>query len=285
MFSFVIYSIFLFFCSASASDCPSGWVDAADSCYLLVNSEKMNWIEAQLYCQSIGGHLAETLTEDWSNLLTSIAGIESEVLGVEYWWLGLSDLGHEGRWVWQNAIEEAEYTNWAEGFPSNGDVERNCVAMSAENDLKWSDYACNDLEASPICQTDTVQETSTPVFTSPQSSSFSQLDIVKLVGGDGYSSGNIFVQNNEGYFGPVCDDRILSNTADVVCRQLGFDPDRPGQLYTASRFGDVEGTFAMDDVVCQGTEDRIQDCRYTTLENCGPGEAAGVQCFGNKTFI
>ena len=39
-----------------------------------------------------------------------------------------------------------------------------------------------------------------------------------LVGGNGYSSGNVFVGNRNGYFGPVCDDGWTNTSATIVCR-------------------------------------------------------------------
>ena len=47
------------------------------------------------------GFLAEPKTEEQLNLLTSVAYVEEAVTGVQGWWVGLADLGHEGKWVWQ----------------------------------------------------------------------------------------------------------------------------------------------------------------------------------------
>ena len=47
------------------------------------------------------GFLAEPKTEEQLNLLTSVAYVEEAVTGVQGWWVGLADLGHEGEWVWQ----------------------------------------------------------------------------------------------------------------------------------------------------------------------------------------
>ena len=47
---------------------------------------------------------------------------------------------------------------------------------------------------------------------------------------------------------------------------------------TNSIFGSVPSTFSMDNVECTGYEASILDCPHSTVENCGPGEGAGVQC-------
>ena len=41
---------------------------------------------------------------------------------------------------------------------------------------------------------------------------------VELIGGNGYSSGNVFVVNHNGYFGPVCHDGWTNTSATIVCR-------------------------------------------------------------------
>ena len=41
---------------------------------------------------------------------------------------------------------------------------------------------------------------------------------IELRGGDGYSYGNVYAVNSNGYFGPVCDDDWGVEEADVVCR-------------------------------------------------------------------
>jgi len=283
----ILSSLFSFLISiSSASECPSGWVDVGGTCFLLVNSERLPWFKAQIHCQELGGHLAEPNTEYWSNLITSIAGIESDVLGVDSWWLGLSDLGHEGRWIWQNSLEEVEFTNWAANSPVDSDFDKNCVAMKTENDLQWSDESCtNSAKASPICQTDHMETSSTTTIDPTTDSSTTiipsaatPLDLVQLVGGDGYSSGNVIVQNSDGYFGPVCDDTWSSLIAGVVCAQLGFSRDNV-TVYTQSYFGRVSPNFAMDTLTCDGTEASIQECTYDTNDNCDFNEGAGVQCY------
>ena len=41
---------------------------------------------------------------------------------------------------------------------------------------------------------------------------------LELIGGNGNSSGNVFVVNRNGYFGPVCDNAWSNTLANVVCR-------------------------------------------------------------------
>ena len=102
---------------------------------------------------------------------------------------------------------------------------------------------------------------------------------VELRGGSVGTSeayGNVFAGNSNGYLGPVCDDIWSSNHAEVVCRQLGYTR---GDAYTESHWGSVPSDFAMDSVGCGGNEMHLQDCSYSTSEDCGANEGAGVHCY------
>ena len=53
-----------------------------------------------------------------------------------------------------------------------------------------------------------------------------------------------------------------------------------GTFTRESQFGDVPGgDFGMDEVKCSGSETDIRDCSHVTVDNCGPGEAAGAICW------
>ena len=75
---------------------------------------------------------------------------------------------------------------------------------------------------------------------------------VRLVGGTTAQEGRVEIHHN-GEWGTVCDDRFVSDDAEVVCRQLGFTG---GQAHTRAAFGAGTGTIWMDDVQCTGSESR-----------------------------
>ena len=101
---------------------------------------------------------------------------------------------------------------------------------------------------------------------------------MRLVGGDGPSQGNVFIGGE-----PICDDNWQEADGAVVCRQLGFAG--LSQITKQSAFGPVPAEFAMDDVGCTGSEERLQDCEHVAFDNCGTGEGAGVICAGNYYFM
>lgn len=99
---------------------------------------------------------------------------------------------------------------------------------------------------------------------------------VRLKGGQAAGTGNVLVFHN-GRWGGICDDGWGRNSADVVCRMLGF-PRALAQTM-ASYFGNVK-RFWLDDVRCSGTETSISQCQSGVWgqHDCDDREAAGVFC-------
>ena len=101
---------------------------------------------------------------------------------------------------------------------------------------------------------------------------------VRLVAGNS-SSGRVEILYY-GEWGTVCDDGWDINDANVVCRQLGY---RDGIAALGSAyFGAGSGKIWLDDVACNGSENRLSDCSNSGLNNadCEHFEDAGVECGG-----
>ena len=111
----------------------------------------------------------------------------------------------------------------------------------------------------------------------PESSE--QVGRPELRGGSSPREGNVFING-----APVCDDHWTISEGNVVCQQLGLSLRR---ITVNSYFGTVSDTFGMDDVNCEGSEERLEDCSHVgeAQENCRGGEAAGVVCFQGELFV
>ena len=81
---------------------------------------------------------------------------------------------------------------------------------------------------------------------------------IRLEGGRFPHEGNIMVNGQ-----PVCDDDFTLVNADVACKQLGFIG--AVSFTKESRYGRTSPEFAMDQVRCDGTEERLLDCRHSKV--------------------
>ncbi|XP_063395854.1 scavenger receptor cysteine-rich domain-containing group B protein-like [Mytilus trossulus] len=102
---------------------------------------------------------------------------------------------------------------------------------------------------------------------------------IRLVNGTSSAEGRLEIYYN-GTWGTVCDDLFDWAAAFVVCRQLGF---RTG-FSLGSTVSDGNGTIWLDNVHCNGTENRITECQHLSwgVHNCGHHEDVGVYCLGFK---
>lgn len=263
--------------------CPVGWVQSTEGCYLFHHTASgLTWRQGQEECEKLGGYLAEIKSQEQQDFLMSIANLEEILIDTKSWQIGLSDQGHEGRWMWQHSADDVDYEAWAWDQPDGTNIADDCACMDQESGYQWVAVRCDDPEepGSPICQKDVYDPTTPTPSTTPATTTPEPKIELHVDGGDVSfppGSGNVYANNRNGYFGPVCDDGWGQNEANVVCRQLGYSY---GNLHTGSYYGTVSTSdFAMDDVVCSGTEQYLQDCSYSTTDNCDIYDGAGVYCY------
>merc|ERR1712110_341174 len=264
--------------------CPDGWIEAIEGCFLFHHTASgLSWRQGQEECERLGGYLAEIKSQDQQDFLKSLAMLEETLMSPTSWMIGLSDQGHERRWIWQHSLSDVDYESWADGHSDNSDDD--CAVMDWDNDYDWVAVRCDTGgdgggEGSPLCMRDVYDSSSSsnpPTSTPDQDTTSSTTQPqIKLVGGDNDRNGNVFAKNREGYFGPICDDTWGPVEANVACHQLGFI--HGGVATTESHFGDVDVDFAMDQIICSGFEDELQECDYDIVNDCVGHEAAGVFC-------
>jgi len=202
--------------------------------------------------------------------------LEETLIHTKNWQIGLSDQGHEGRWIWQHSVSDVEYESWAWGQPDGSNAGDDCACMDQDNGYMWVAVGCDEggEVGSPICMRDAPDSSST---SPPWPSSSPWYWTVELHGGLGPKEGNVYANNRNGDFGPVCDHGWTDVEATVVCRQLGYLGG--GKAVSGSYFDPVSSEHSMNEVNCRGSETYLQECSYSVPAYCASDEGAGVTCY------
>lgn len=115
--------------------CPAGWSEFGGSCYWVLE-DWLNWLDAGASCQHLDplAHLASSGSLQEDGFLEDL--VLEQVGNV---WLGGTDAGEEGSWVWSDG-SHFSFTNWGPGEGQDG-PQHNCLAMNTNGD-DWNDLAC-----------------------------------------------------------------------------------------------------------------------------------------------
>ena len=97
---------------------------------------------------------------------------------------------------------------------------------------------------------------------------------IRLAGGDMVNEGRVEIFH-DGQWGTVCDDSWDNSDAIVVCRSLGYLSGKG-----VDEYGGGSGPIWMDEVMCKGSENSLEDCPRNAWgdQDCGHSEDAGVIC-------
>ena len=119
--------------SSSKSNIPRNAVEHKGHHYYIFNNCN-TWEQAKKYCESLGGHLAIIRNaEDNMRLYNMILGS-----GYRSAYFGLTDSGHEGKWIWVNG-EPLRYSNWHSGEPNGSTYENYGMFYIRFPDGTWND--------------------------------------------------------------------------------------------------------------------------------------------------
>ncbi|XP_045178363.2 low affinity immunoglobulin epsilon Fc receptor-like [Mercenaria mercenaria] len=121
--------------------CPKNWFREGDTCYLYQKNEQLSWYGARIRCDDLGGKLAEPDTEE--KMMYMLLTLDENNV-----WIGATDDGHEGSWVWASSQKSVGSTSlWQPGQPNNLSGNQHCmeVGLSLLNDescLEDNYYIC-----------------------------------------------------------------------------------------------------------------------------------------------
>ncbi|CAG0898783.1 unnamed protein product [Cyprideis torosa] len=153
---------------------------------------------------------------------------------------------------------------------------------------------CDDGGDELLCDTPTKSSVASSEVTSTAASNppsqARSIGKISLVGGSVPQEGTVMVCNarNHSDCGLVCDDGWTLETADLVCRQLGYGPAIEATFVNAfSTNVSLSGGFVLADLHCDtAAATTLADCRHTywrglLATQCHPFEVAGVRCAGS----
>ncbi|KAL5253622.1 hypothetical protein ACHWQZ_G013415 [Mnemiopsis leidyi] len=82
--------------------------------------------------------------------------------------------------------------------------------------------------------------------------------------------------------GTVCDDSFSENSADAICREMGYSGSSSWVSGSSYSYGENQTSLdiTLDDVQC--SDDDWDSCSYSTSHNCGHSEDVFLTCFGES---
>uniref|UniRef100_A0AC34GDD5 C-type lectin domain-containing protein n=1 Tax=Panagrolaimus sp. ES5 TaxID=591445 RepID=A0AC34GDD5_9BILA len=147
--------------SAFAGSCPENSQEWESKCYFFV-SNTSKFLNAEIHCRSLGGHLASISDAFTNAFIAQQSGKQLQGSGTSDAWLGGTSLIDSTNWTWTDN-SPFTFTNWANSSAINGHT---CTAIGFANGL-WMADDC--FESKPyICITDKNAETTTTTTTTPE---------------------------------------------------------------------------------------------------------------------
>uniref|UniRef100_A0A669BYQ4 C-type lectin domain-containing protein n=1 Tax=Oreochromis niloticus TaxID=8128 RepID=A0A669BYQ4_ORENI len=133
--------------------CPAGWILMNSVCYYfpLKSNIMKTWKESRDFCQLQGGDLIIIDSQDEEVCCWTLLR--------QWWengfWIGITDIETEDRWVWINNVTEVEY--WMDGEPNNDGINgEDCGVAVASISNPWKtrfDGKCQLHNLHWICET------------------------------------------------------------------------------------------------------------------------------------
>ncbi|XP_060571127.1 low affinity immunoglobulin epsilon Fc receptor-like [Ruditapes philippinarum] len=123
--------------------CPSGWFPYMNSCYIL-KKEAVDWFQAQEWCKKNEAKLVEYSDMDEVTFVLSTAR-SYHYWGTRNWagfWVGATDLQHEGVFKWSSSHNNLHFNYWLQGQPDKISVDEDCMVTQVNQQGKWNYAPC-----------------------------------------------------------------------------------------------------------------------------------------------
>ena len=136
--------------ATAVAECQSPWTSLdipgqPSGCYLF-HGFKSSWYDSKRECRQSGGHLVEIGSPEeqealiWELRRQGLVGYDAPVYG---FWIGLTDIFHDGTWVWDHQGQPLNFSAWASTEPNNERGVQHCVAMNIRREGgEWDDVGC-----------------------------------------------------------------------------------------------------------------------------------------------
>ena len=126
----------------------------------MIGGPNETWYEAKRECKKNGGYLVEIESQEEQDALLAWIWEEVErVEGVEVlppyqnplFWIGLTDVFHDGTWVWDQFGRPLAFSRWEEKEPedyarwrASSSQGQHCAAINLEIGGLWMQVSCDD---------------------------------------------------------------------------------------------------------------------------------------------
>jgi len=119
------------------TQCKAGWQNWGGKCFYMSTGTK-NWWDAKQDCIRRGGRLFEPRGKEINELVYSHVPGPSKC-----YWVGISDIDNEGKYVYASDNQPLAYTNFRPGYPLSNSS-KNCFlyACDRSHPFKFWDYGC-----------------------------------------------------------------------------------------------------------------------------------------------
>jgi len=148
---FLVVSIL---CGTTYGACEDGWEEVSGSCFFFEMTQ-MPWTDASIFCQSLGGYLAEIEDDETETQLLGLLSSHSDG-NCPFAWIGGNDKCIEGQWGWSHSRKPINNFFWATGDNEpDGGSDQNVMAFTCSDsrDHGWYDTSegASDVTAF-VCQ-------------------------------------------------------------------------------------------------------------------------------------